>query len=553
MLNGRRQPESEPDKMSRSSLRNELIGALAALGIACIGLLHVLITDRVHFLYDYGDSLIGPILYNALHSGDPLLWRTSPTLFIPEMVQYLMVTSVVPDAHWAIAITGVMNVFGVYLATRLLVRVGAREATQRTQLVLSAAGLSLFVLIGFLEVGSTGFALWGHALEMFTISYTLPHYSASLIAALLTLGVAGLWIRPMSYWRRIWLGIGTAVMVGVATLSNPIFALWSVAPIAIAFLWMFVRTPRNKTLLVRMLTFAGTTLVAAAIGFRGRKYLAEFMASDGGSYIHRNYARETLQAYWHQFQAFISTPLGVIEAVVYAVLVIIITAVAIRSLWERRPERQLIGVSIGVVTVITTVGTVLVGQAAPRYSLPAWVAATVLLPMFIWWWVPSVQKWTVSDRAWRRGSIIVAAATVVTLLLTGVVVSQQRSTSAECLQNWIDEQDSAEPLIGAGGFWTSRRLAAYLPNEKILQVYEGVPLLWQNNAGQYLNVTHIDYVVVAPQDDAGAEIPDHTEAFRTRFGEPASVTQCDTFEIWDYRGTAGQTDLTDAIVEPFRN
>jgi len=532
-------------------LRNELIGALAAITLSCLGLLHVLLTDRVHFLYDYGDSLIGPILYNALHSGDPLLWRTSPTLFIPEMAQYLVVTSVVPDAHWAIAITGVMNVFGVYLATRLMVRVGAREAAQRTQLVLSAAGLSLFVLIGFLEVGSTGFALWGHALEMFTISYTLPHYSASLIAALLTLGVAGLWIRPMRNWRRIWLGVGTAAMIGVATLSNPIFALWSVAPIAISFLWMFVRAPRNSALLVRMLTFTGIALVAAATGFRGRTYLAEFMASDGGSYIHRNYARETVWAYWQQFKAFVSTPLGVLEAVVYAILVIIITAVAVRSLWERRQERQLIGVSLGAVSVITTIGTVLVGQAAPRYSLPAWVAAAVLLPMFIWWWMPFVHKRTVSDRVWQRSSIIVAAVTAVALVATGFVVSQQRSTSAECLQNWIDKQDSPEPLVGAGGFWTSRRLAAYLPNEKILQVYEGVPLLWQNNGGQYLGVSQIDYVVVAPQDDAGAEIPDHAETFRTSFGEPASVTQCDTFEIWDYRGTTGQAALTDAIVGPF--
>lgn len=538
--------------MTRSSFRNELIGVLTAITLSCLGLVHILLTDRVHFLYDYGDSLIGPILYNALHSGDPFHWYTSPTLFIPEMAQYLAVAAAVPEPHWAIAITGVMNVVGVYLATRLLVHVGAPAARQRTQVVLSVAGLSLFIGIGFLEIGSTGFAVWGHALEMFTLSYTLPHYSASLIAALLTLGVAGVWIRPMSLIRRVWLGLGLAVMVSVATVSNPLFALWSVVPIGVAFAWMFIRAFRNRALLVRMLTFIAVAGGSAVAGFLGRKLFADNMVTDGGSYIHRHYELETLNSYWNQIRAFSSTPLGFIEAMVYLLLFAVIAAVTVRVLWERNPERQLLGISLGVVTVLTTIGTVFVGQAAPRYSLPALVGTAVLLPLFAWWWVPALNRWQPSDRAWKRSSIGIAAITVVTLVATGAIVSQQRSAGAECLQSWIDEQDSDEPLIGAGGFWTSRRLAAYLPEQKILQVYSNMPLLWQNNGGQYLGVDQIDYVVVAPQDDAGAEIPDHAEVFRTNFGEPASVTQCSDFEIWDYRGTPGQQALTDAIVGPFR-
>lgn len=537
--------------MTRNSLRSELTGVLAAITLACLGLLHVLLTDRVRFLYDYGDSLIGPILYNALHSGDPFHWYTSPTLFIPEMAQYLAVAAVAPEAHWAIAITGVMNVVGVYLATRLLVRVGAPNAPQRSQVVLSVAGLGVFVAIGFLEVGATGFAVWGHALQMFTLSYTLPHYSASLIAALLTLGIAGLWIEPLRLSRRIWVGVGLALMVLVATLSNPLFALWSVVPIGVAFTWMFIRAFRDRTLLARMAGFLGLAGLSAVAGFLSRKLFAAIMVTDGGSYIHRHYELETLNAYWKQIQAFASTPLGFIEAVIYLLLFAVIVAVAVRSFWERAPERQLIGISLGAVTVLTTVGTVFVGQAAPRYSLPALVGAAVLLPVFVWWWVPTVRSWRISDAAWRRSSIAVAIVTVATLFGTGIAVSQQRSTSAQCLQEWIDQQESAQPLVGAGGFWTSRRLAAYLPDQKILQVYSGMPLLWQNNGGQYLSVAQIDYVVVAPQDDAGAEIPDHAEVFRSSFGEPASVTQCTDFEIWDYRGTPGQTALTDAIVGPF--
>lgn len=538
--------------MTRNSLRTELTGVLAAMTLACLGLVHVLLTDRVHFLYDYGDSLIGPILYNALHSGDPFHWYTSPTLFIPEMAQYLAVAAAVPDAHWAIAITGVMNVVGVYLATRLLVRVGAPSARQRSQVILSVAGLGIFVAIGFLEVGSTGFAVWGHALEMFTLSYTLPHYSASLIAALLTVGIAGLWIEPLRLSRRIWVGVGLALMVVVSTLSNPLFALWSVVPIGVAFAWMCIRAFRNRALLRRMLGFLGVAGLSAVAGFLSRKLFAAIMVTDGGSYIHRHYELETLNAYWKQIQAFASTPLGLVEAIVYLLLFAVIVIVAVRSLWDRAPERQLIGISLGVVTVLTTVGTVFVGQAAPRYSLPALVGAAVLLPLFAWWSIPAVRSWRISDVAWKRSSIVVAIVTVATMFGTGIVVSQQQSTSARCLQDWIDDQESDQPLVGAGGFWTSRRLAAYLPDQKILQVYSNMPLLWQNNGGQYLGVSQIDYVVVAPQDDVGAEIPDHAEVFRSSFGEPASVTQCSDFEIWDYRGTQGQTVLTDAIVGPFR-
>lgn len=535
----------------RVGMRTELIGVLAAVSLACIGLLHVLFTPRVHFLYDYGDSMVGPILYNALHSGDLFSWYTSPTLFIPEMAQYLAVTAIVPDAHWAVAITGVMNFVGIYLATRLLVNVGVPAVSRRGQVALAVTGLALFVGFGFLEVGSTGFAVLGHALQMFTLSYTLPHYSATLIATLLTVALAGLWLRPQSRAWRAWVGAALVLTVGVTVTSNPLFIVWALVPVAVAFAWALIRNITDRPLLWRMLSFGVLAVAAAGLGMFGRKLLAQWIVTDGASYIHRHYEVETLKGYWHQIQAFASTPLGFAEAVLYAILFVLIAVVTVLGLRERAPHRVLLTVYVGATALMTTVGTVLVGQAAPRYSLPALTFITVMLPVFAWWWIPSVRRMPISERAWRQASRVIAVVTVAIVVVTGIAVSNQRSEGAECLQSWIDEQDSAEPLVGAGGFWTSRRLAAYLPEQTILQVYSNMPLLWQNNGGSYLGRDRIDYVVVAPQDDAGAEIPDHAEVFRSNFGEPASITQCTDFEIWDYRGTPGQALLSQAILGGF--
>lgn len=546
---------------------------LAAITLACAGLLHILATPRVHFLYDYGDSMVGPMLYNTLHSGAAFDWVTSPTLFIPEMLQYLAVTAVVPDAHWAIAITGVMNVVAIYLATRLLVNVALPERSRRGQILVAALGLLLFVGFGMLEIAPTGFAQPGDALELFTLSYTLPHYSATLIGTLLTVAFAGFWLRALSLRTRIWLGLVTVVNAFMIAQSNPLFVVWAVLPLFIAFAWMLLRvwetrwrarragneasirfqqsSWRNYDVMIRAFSFSVVLGAASYLGYASRKLLAHWMAADGSGYLKLHHMRETAQIYASQIHAFASTPLGFAEAVLYAVLFVIILSVAIRGLWEQNAARALLSLYVGAVAVLTTVGTVIVGQAAPRYSLPAIVFVTMMLPVFAVWRIPKLQAVSVPAQFWRWARVGVPIVTAFTLVITGIAVSQQRSAGADCLQSWIDEQDSAQPLVGAGSFWVTRPVASYLPKQSILQIYITSPLLWQNNAGEYARQSQIDYLLVSPTDDADAEIPDASQVYLKSFGQPASVTQCEGFEIWDYRGTAGQSIISQSVLGPW--
>ena len=534
----------------RERLWAELTGVGVALALALIGLLHILLSSRAELMFYSGDSVLMPLIRNSMERGEAFQWVMSTTFFFPEIAQYLAVSALLPETHAALAASGVLNIMLLYGATRALTRSTLGALSARRQIAAALGGLGLFVALGFLENSSAESG--SGPFEIFTLSFTLTYYSATIIATVVLLAIAAAWLRSSSWGTRCWLLVATAVISWISALSNPLYLVWAVAPVGVALGVLWVVTVFRRTILWNLIPFVAVMGLATGIGYRGRRQFSGMLGLNPDSYVHLGKWRYSVSSMAHHMLDRASTPAGIIGMAALIALGAWALYLGKRGLLHRDRPQAVLLLFCGILAVALPVGALLTGQDAPRYLQPMFLVPVLSLPIAIVALWPRTGAWTPS---WlRRPGLITkvrigtAVLTGALLLITGSIVGNLSYDRASCLENWLSEQDGR--LVGAGGFWTGRSISAYLPDQVILQTLGASYYNWMTNLATYEQPA-VDYVLVSDADSTQFG-PSSAAEFLSVAGNPAHIVQCDGFDIWDYRGTPGQQVLYQRIIDTAR-
>lgn len=155
------------------------------------------------------------------------------------------------------------------------------------------------------------------------------------------------------------------------------------------------------------------------------------------------------------------------------------------------------------------------------------------------------------------GAGVLAAALVATGAGAGTAVARAAADpavpGASCLTQWATASGAArDGISGAGQFWTVRGLQAYAGDGvELVQVNSDLSVYpWLANLAP-AESARVGYVVVAEQPDDNGHL-DYWGDTVTDLGTPKEIVRCGRFAIYDYRGTAAEQRLTEAVTRSAR-
>ena len=206
------------------------------------------------------------MLARSLLSGEPLDWAMSSVLFLPESAAFTALDEAVPvDASGLFAISAVVNLLALYGAIRLT---AGRARAGMAPVAWSVLALAVFGVLAMTDVSASR-----EALDLASLQLTTTYYSATVVAAVLTIGI----VRRMIDSRALmaWPSIGLGVVALVSTLSNPLYAAWATIPLVMLLAIASVSPGlRSRAPVIIAVLLAGTTL-----GFLSRIPLAAWTVS----------------------------------------------------------------------------------------------------------------------------------------------------------------------------------------------------------------------------------------------------------------------------------
>ncbi|ROS29119.1 hypothetical protein EDF22_0854 [Rathayibacter sp. PhB127] len=542
----------------RRAVLLEAAGLLLVLAGTALVLGRLSATPWWEYLLSDGDSLALPLLVRSVAEGEPFEWvMTSQLLLFPELPLYLVSLALAGgSAVGALIANAFVNVAVLHLAVRWLAgrvlagrprawRIGAAVAATAVVLLLAATEVR-----GLINAGAFASGI------LLTTYYSGVALSAVLTLALMAEASGGFDpARPPTARRTALALIGAAVVSAATTLANPLFALQFTAPAVVSLLAVLVlrRMAWRPALLISAVLVAG-----AGIGYAARGAFARFVAVDAATYLHLERAGSAVDGFLLQVRDVGSTRLGKVEILVVALLLLaavltLVVAVATQvrpeTPWAVADSSVVLAVFVLVASASLVLGQIVTGSLVSRYLLPLAVfPALMVLPALQDWVPPGLPGAGLLRRLRMPRPVLTAAAALVVLVAAvGAVLAAGpiRSAAAQagstperaCLEQWLDGRD----LAGVGSFWTTRPLALYAdPSVDVQQVnFDFTPQLWMNNAAEYRSKT-FSYVL-ADRD------PDWAALALGTLGEPASVTACPTFDVYDYAGTAGESTLNTIV------
>lgn len=450
--------------MTRAWVR-ELAGWLGAAAVSLVTAGAVASSARADLLFRDGDSMVVAMLARSLLSGEPLDWAMSSVLFLPESAAFTALDAAVPvDASGLFAISAVVNLLALYGAIRLT---AGRARAGMAPVAWSVLALAVFGVLAMTDVSASR-----EALDLASLQLTTTYYSATVVAAVLTIGI----VRRMIDSRALmaWPSIGLGVVALVSTLSNPLYAAWATIPLVMLLAIASVSPGlRSRAPVIIAVLLAGTTL-----GFLSRIPLAAWITKTGVDYIQPGQWHESIDYYGRLVGERMQSPLGVIGLLIAAALIV---AAVVRTVRAGDPGSRLVAAMAWVAPVMVVVGAVMLGTHAARYLQP-FAFAPVLAP------VAAPHALRVGDRVRRP-----AAAMVGVLLLVAGGLSIPRLADAAtrpdadltCVTDWVD----ASGRTGAGQFWTVR-----LPKLHLADPSQLVQVDHQLNAYAWL-VDRTDFAV----------------------------------------------------------
>lgn len=414
-------------------------GVAAAVSIGVAG---VVASVSSTLLFTDGDSLIVAMVVRSLALGQPQDWAMSPVLFLPEIAVYGLLSLLGFGLRATIVLNAVVNLLALYGAIRV---VAGRARPRRAPVTGSLVAFGLAATLALLEG-----AAQRDGAQFMTLFTTATYYSATVVAMLLAVGLCR---RALEGARPIPVAVGLALIALVSVLSNPLFAVWAVLPLAVVLAIAVVvgRAPwRVAAWLV------GALVIGSAVGYLGRGAFAGTIVAQSDNYLRFGQVDRSAAAYGQAIGVMGSTWHGALWVVaVIALWVVAVAGVALA--WRRRDAALLMVTGVAAIgPVLVTVGAFAVGTDAIRYLqpwlfLPLAAAAALMAVVF-------VPTRAVIRRPLAAGAVVVAVGMLGVGVPTSVAAASAVDRDLSCVDTWV--QDSGR--TGAGQFWTVRAPKANL-------------------------------------------------------------------------------------------
>ncbi|WP_226533452.1 hypothetical protein [Microbacterium paraoxydans] len=410
----------------------ELAGGVGALALALITAAQVASTARSELLFRDGDSLVVAMFARSILSGQLMDWAMSSVLFLPETAVFVGLDATLPFAvEGLLAANALVNLLALYGAIRV---VAGRRTDRSAPVTWSLLSLAAFCLLALTEVSASR-----DALELASLSLTTTYYAATVVAVVLSVGLVRRVLDREAGSPVPLIALGVTSLV--STLSNPLYAVWATAPLALLLLVLLIRsTQRGRVGTLFAVVLGGTTL-----GVFGRIPLAAWIANTGAGYVQPERWAESLEYYGALLTDRLSAPTGMIAGLIVLALLVL---AGFRTARASEVGARFVATSAWLMPVLVAVGAIAVGTHAARYLQPLAFAPVLAL-------VASPRIVRMSPRARRT----FAAATIALLVAGGAVSAPRLSAAAQvadpdlaCVTDWVD----ASGRTGAGQFWTVR-------------------------------------------------------------------------------------------------
>lgn len=490
--------------MRRTWVR-ELGGWIAAALIAIVTVAQISSTSRAELLFRDGDSLAVALLVRSIADGENFDWVMSSVLFLPEIlvfgVLWMLGRLLSLDINAVLALNAIVNLLGLYGAVRLA---AGRRRSGRAPVAWSVVALLAFCLLAVTESSGSR-----ESFELASLLTTTTYYSATVIAVILSVGIVRRAFDRSAPTRSlpVWLG----VVATVSVLSNPLYAAWAMLPLAVLLgIGAVYATSRQ-----RALPLLGWLIGGTVVGFLARIPLSPWIANDGAEYAQPALWPESVGYYADLLAERLSSPLGVVGAILLLALVAIAIVQTVRA---RDIGDRLVAASGWMLPLLVVIGAVAVGTHAARYLEPAVFAPILGL-------VASARVIRIPR---RTATTVIAAVGAVLVVGTGLSVprivgaAQHPNTDLECVNDWVSESGQT----GAGQFWTVRLPKLHLddPTQLVQVDHQLNAYAWLVNQTDF----HAGEVTFLIEDVQSSPWALGTNAL------PTDVISCGQYTIYDF-------------------
>ncbi|WP_353112322.1 hypothetical protein [Microbacterium sp.] len=418
-------------------------GWAAALAIALAVVAQVASTARAGLLFRDGDSLIVALFTRSLFEGQPQDWAFSSVLFIPEVAVFALLRATLPwlAVDGLLAVSAVVNVLALYGALRLA---AGRSTPGRAPVAWALLATGAFGLLAVTETSSSR-----DAFEPASLLLTTTYYSATVIAMLVSAGLVG---RTVEHPRRASV-IALGAVAAISTLSNPLYAAWTTAPLALLLAARLLR--RTTGALAPLLALCGGSF----IGFLLRIPLSAWIANSGAGYANPSQWGVALGYYGGLLAERVSSPGGILSAVFVLGMVALCVARTRRGVGGAR----LIAAAGWLIPLVVVVGAIALGTHAGRYLQP--VVFAPLLGLVASPRTVRIPRIVVRTVAAACGAVLLVLSAISIPRLSGAAAAEDRDL--DCVTSWV----SSSGRIGGGQFWTVRLPKLHLPDpSRLVQV-----------------------------------------------------------------------------------
>ncbi|MFF3026364.1 hypothetical protein [Microbacterium sp. NPDC057944] len=487
----------------RRAWTRELLGWFAALGVSIAVAGQVAASARSELLFRDGDSLIVAMFARSALAGGPLDWAMSSVLFLPESGVFAGVDALLPlDLDGLLAVNAVVNLLALYGVIRLTA--GRRHEGS------APVAWSLVALCAFGVLAATETSASRDALELASLQLTTTYYSSTVVALI---AVIGLMRRALDRPGPVCV-VAVAPIAAVATLTNPLFAVWATVPLTVLLAIGFFRSRARGRMLLLLAVLVGGT----ALGFLARIPFSAWIANTGAGYAQPELWMQSIGYYGGLLGDRLSTPLGLLGALVTAALIVL---AAFRTARASTDAERFVAAAGWMLPLLVTLGAIALGTHAARYLQP--IAFAPLLAL-----VAAPRALRLPERPARQAA---AVASIVLLVAGGLSIprlaaaAQAPDPDLTCVTDWVN----ASGRTGAGQFWSVRLPKAHLDDPaQLVQVDNRLnAYAWLVNRTDFA-VGEVSFLVEDAQS-VQWELP--TPAV------PESVVPCGRYRILDYGST----------------
>ena len=440
---------------------SESFGWAVAVLLALVAVAHLDATDRSWMLYYDPETVLPALVRGSVLAGQPQEWALSAVLFIPEMGLYFALAAIGLGVKGTFALNAFVNFLLFYGALRLLsgsVRHGTSRVRARAHRVAGALVAFAAVVALVLLEDSSG---WD-TLELVSLLATSTFYSMTVVASTVTTGLAVRVIRDPTRRRR-WLEAALLAVSALSTLTNPLYAAWEVAPLAVVFALVGWRRVVGWWPLVRVTAILGLGVV---VGLLARIPFGALITKDGPAYANPGLAGGTALFYAVRLAERASSVPGAISVTFAAAFVAACGILFRRSVGRRDAPAAILAGMGWVAPAAVMLGAVLLGAVGTRYVQPVFFAPLGLLVLAPEFFArragrPRTHAPRLSPRGVRA---LLAVAAVVCLAASSVLTATlgRSATAVSADVRGVDAWVTASHRTGAGRYWTIRGPKAYL-------------------------------------------------------------------------------------------